>query len=115
MIPVYYELLIYMKTFLDSDWLKECNFIEIQCQKRNIWQAPKQQKTFCSSLDLYSLNCCVIQISDQIIYFASEHEFARENTCCYLLMQKYTEANSQLVNNHFNFERKPILNEKQAL
>ncbi len=31
------EFPIYMKKFLDS---RECNFIEIQCQKRNIWQAP---------------------------------------------------------------------------
>ena len=31
------EFPIYMKKFLDS---RERNFIEIQCQKRNIWQAP---------------------------------------------------------------------------
>ncbi len=31
-----------MKKFLNSDWLRECNFIEIQCQKRNTDNTKKE-------------------------------------------------------------------------
>ena len=68
-------LIICMKDFLDSDWLREqCNFIEIQCHKRNI--VPKveifgkrqNKRLFDLSFDFWKGNDIFLYHADAQLY-----------------------------------------------